>query len=90
MTNALCECRDRLAGCLHARGRRVSEARSELLAGLEVAEREDDRYEQALLLRELVALAGHGTLEERPDGAVRAAEILDSMGVALRATPQPG
>ena len=64
----------------HASTGRLSEARSELIAGLELAEREADRYEQALLLRELVGLAGH-TGTEGTGAAERAAAILDAMGV---------
>jgi hypothetical protein len=70
----------RLTGRLHAQAGSLAEARSELIAGLELAEREADRYEQALLLRELVALAGQGRTEGR-DEAERAAAILDAMGV---------
>ena len=70
----------RLTGRLHASAGSLAEARSELIAGLELAEREADRYEQALLLRELVALAAPSRTEGSGE-AERAAAILDAMGV---------
>jgi class 3 adenylate cyclase/tetratricopeptide (TPR) repeat protein len=70
----------RLVGRLHLAAGRPEEARSELLAGLEIAEHEGDRFEQGLLLRDLVTVDGpHGSRDQ--DLKRRADQILDSIGV---------
>jgi class 3 adenylate cyclase/tetratricopeptide (TPR) repeat protein len=61
-----------------AEGRR-EEARSALLAGLEQAENEGDRFEQGLLLRDLARAGGRDGSPEQDRR--RAEEILDSIGV---------
>ena len=70
----------RLAGRRALAAGKLAEARSTLLAGLELAEQEADRYEQGLLLLELAALARR---EDDPDddAVERAREILAPMGV---------
>ncbi len=70
----------RLTGRLHALEGHPEEARRAVDAGLALAEREGDHYEQALLLRDLADLVGPGADEQHGWGA-RAAAILASMGV---------
>lgn len=69
----------RLRGRTHAAHGRSDEAVAELLAGLRLAQRDDDRYEQALLLRELVGLGVHDAGVR--DGLGTYTEILASLGV---------
>jgi len=68
----------RLAGRQLAR-RAPDEARTTLLAGLEIAERDADRLEQALILRELASLAPAHDSDDQPGR--RSEEILSSIGV---------
>jgi class 3 adenylate cyclase/tetratricopeptide (TPR) repeat protein len=72
----------RLIGRCHASEDRLDEARLMLLAGLEVARRETNRFEEGLLLLEIAAL---GRLEGDRDGSElhQAREILDKMGVLV-------
>jgi class 3 adenylate cyclase/tetratricopeptide (TPR) repeat protein len=66
----------RLAGRRLA-GRSPDEARSAFRAGLDIAERDADRLEQALILRELAALAP----ADEDDAGRRSEEILGAIGV---------
>ena len=72
----------RLIGRHHASEDRLDEARLMLLAGLEVAGRETNRFEEGLLLLEIAAL---GRREGNADDGneTRAREILDKMGVLV-------
>jgi class 3 adenylate cyclase/tetratricopeptide (TPR) repeat protein len=69
----------RLRGRVHAVHGRSDEAVAELLAGLGLAQRDHDRYEQALLLRELVGLGVHDAGAR--EGLGTYTEILASLGV---------
>jgi tetratricopeptide (TPR) repeat protein len=68
------------AGVRRSEGR-LAEARDELLAGLEQAVAEEDRFEQALVLHDLVDLARASGEPEDPEMVSRARTILDAMGV---------
>ena len=69
----------RLRGRVHAVRGRSGEAVAELLTGLGLAQRDHDRYEQALLLRELVGLGVHDAGAR--EGLGTYTEILASLGV---------
>ena len=60
---------------------RPAQARAELLAALESAQAGEDRFEQALALRDLVELARTDGEPEDPVLATRSREMLDAMGV---------
>ncbi|WP_165357029.1 AAA family ATPase [Nocardioides zhouii] len=71
----------RLVGRDHVLDGRADAARSAFTTGLELAERDGDLLEQALVLAELAALAGSSGAGEDPAGR-RAQETLASLGVA--------
>jgi predicted negative regulator of RcsB-dependent stress response len=79
---------DRLVGAQHLAEGRLTEARVVLEAGLEAAERADNRYEQGLLLLSLAELARR---EGTPDAPLvdQAHEVLGPMGVREPAAAGP-
>jgi len=71
----------RLRGGVLAIEARWDEAASALSRGLDLARRESDRYEEALLLRALADLDHAAGLPDSAENGRRSQEILDSLGV---------
>lgn len=71
----------RLAAHVHSARGGLTEARDEIMAGLERAVVEEDRFEQALLLRDLVELSRRTGEPADADVEAQARDLLDSMGV---------
>ncbi|MGH3348936.1 MAG: adenylate/guanylate cyclase domain-containing protein [Nocardioides sp.] len=71
----------RLWALVHRSSGDLASAREAILVGLERASGDGDLFEQALLLREMVALTQLLGEAEDPDAVARARGLLDSLGV---------